>query len=84
LQPVEKIGFPNRKPGNAAQQVKSPLEVIESFKEQVQDGRALEISGTNSTYQFLERPKRLIDEEYWLLYSNQTLRTSIGESSGAN
>lgn len=84
FQAVEIVGFRNRKPGNISRQVKSPLKVIEFFEEQIQDNWALEIAGTNSFYRILEGSKWLIDEEYWLFYSNQTLRISISEISCVN
>ena len=64
---------------NVAQQVRSRLETIELFEQQVQDARTFEIRGDKSIHRVLERAMWLIDEHYWLLHSNTTLRVSIGE-----
>jgi hypothetical protein len=64
---------------NVAQQVRSRLETIELFEKQIQDARTFEIRGDNSIHRILERAMWLIDEHYWLLHSNATLRLSIGE-----
>ena len=62
-----------------AQQVKSRIETIELFKKQIQDKRTHEIRGDNSIHRILEKAMWLIDERYWLLQSNSTLRTFIGD-----
>jgi hypothetical protein len=62
-----------------AQQVQSRIETIELFKKQIKDKRTYEIRGDNSIHRILERAMWLIDERYWLLQSNSTLRTFIGE-----
>ncbi|PIQ76125.1 hypothetical protein COU78_00610 [Candidatus Peregrinibacteria bacterium CG10_big_fil_rev_8_21_14_0_10_49_24] len=62
-----------------AQQVQSRLETIELFKKQIQDPRTFEIRGDNSIHRILERAMWMIDERYWLLHSNETIRTFIGE-----
>lgn len=64
---------------SVAQQVKSRLETIELFKKQVLDERTYEIRGDKSIHRILEKAMWLIDERYWLLQSNSTLRTLIGE-----
>jgi len=63
---------------NVAQQVKARLETIELFEKQIQDEKTFEISGDTSIHRILERAMWLIDERYWLLQSNKTLRTFIG------
>lgn len=62
-----------------AQQVQSRIETIELFKKQIKDKRTYEIRGNNSIHRILERAMWLIDERYWLLQSNSTLRTFIGK-----
>ena len=62
-----------------AQQVQSRIETIELFKNQIKDNRTYEIRGDNSIHRILERAMWLIDERYWLLQSNTTLRTFIGD-----
>lgn len=64
---------------NVAQQVRSRLETITLFEKQIQDVRTFEIYGDNSIHRILERAMWLVDEHYWLLHSNKTLRHSIGE-----
>ena len=64
---------------SVAQQVRSRIETIELFKKQITDKRTYEIRGDRSIHRILERAMWLIDERYWLLQSNATLRTLIGE-----
>lgn len=59
--------------------VKSRLETIELLKQQVLDPSTYEIIGKNSIHRILERAMWLVDERYWLMSSNETLRTLIGE-----
>lgn len=61
-----------------AQQVKSRLNTITLFKKQILDDRTYEIRGTSSIHRILEKSLWLIDERYWLLHSNETLLTFIG------
>jgi ribosomal protein L40E len=65
---------------NVAQQVRTRLQTIELFEKQIQDPKTFEIYGDNSIHRILERAMWLIDERYWLLHSNTTLRKYIGES----
>ena len=64
---------------NVAQQVKARMETIELFEKQIQDEKTFEIIGDNSIHRILERAMWLVDERYWLLQSNNTLRKYIGE-----
>jgi len=64
---------------NVAQQVRARLETIQLFESQIQDARTFEIHGENSIHRILERAMWLVDENYWLLHSNTTLRQSIGK-----
>ncbi len=64
---------------NVAQQVRARVETIELFRNQVEDPRTFEITGDNSIHRILERSMWLVDERYWLLQSNGTLRKFIGD-----
>lgn len=64
---------------SVAQQVQSRIQTIELFKKQIKDKRTYEIRGDKSIHRILEKAMWLIDERYWLLQSNSTLRTFIGE-----
>lgn len=64
---------------NVAQQVRNRLDTINLFEERVNDPRTLEITGDNSIHRILERAMWLVDERYWLLYSNKTLLKIIGD-----
>lgn len=64
---------------SVAGQVKSRLETLDLFERQVQDERTFELSGDNSIHRILERAMWMIDERYWILTSNATLRTLIGD-----
>jgi len=61
-----------------AQQVRARLNTIELFRKQILDDRTYEITGSNSIHRILEASMWLIDERYWLLHANETLRTFIG------
>jgi len=63
---------------SVAQQVQSRIDTIELFKKQIKDKRTYEIYGDKSIHRILECAMWLIDERYWLLQSNSTLRTFIG------
>lgn len=63
---------------NVSQHVKSRLELIDLFEERVQDPKTFEINGDNSIHRILERAMWLVDEKYWLMISNKTIRTFIG------
>ncbi|MHC4720134.1 MAG: hypothetical protein ACYSYT_06635 [Planctomycetota bacterium] len=65
---------------SVAQEVKRRLETIQLFKTQILDDRTYEIRGDKSIHRILEKAMWLIDERYWLLQSNSTLRTLIGET----
>lgn len=58
--------------------VRSRLDTIKLFKKQILDQRTHEIKGDNSIHRILEKAMWMIDEHYWLLKSNETLRKLIG------
>ena len=64
---------------SVAQQVKSRLTTIDILKKQIMDPRTHEIKGDNSIHRILESAMWLVDERYWLLQSNESLRTFIGD-----
>ena len=64
---------------NVAQQVRARIDTIELFEKQIQDPKTFEIFGDNSIHRIIERSMWMIDERYWLLQSNRSLRNFIGE-----
>jgi hypothetical protein len=64
---------------NVAQQVRSRLDTIKLFEQQIQDERTYEIRGDDSIHRILERYLWLVDERYWILHSNTPLRKFIGD-----
>lgn len=64
---------------NVAQQVRGRLDTIKLLEERINDPRTLEITGENSIHRILERAMWLVDEKFWLLHSNKTLRKMIGD-----
>lgn len=64
---------------NVAQQVRARIETIELFEQQIQDPKTFEIIGETSIHRILERSMWMIDERYWLLQSNRSLRKFIGD-----
>lgn len=59
-------------------EVKHRIETIEIFKKAILDDKTYEIRGDGSVHRILENAMWIIDERYWLLHSNETLRTVIG------
>jgi len=64
---------------DVSSQVMSRLKTLELFKERILDDKTFEIIGKNSIHRILERAMWIIDERYWLLHSNETLRTIVGD-----
>ena len=64
---------------NVEQQVRARIETIELFAKQVENPKTFEIMGDKSIHRILERAMWMIDERYWLLHSNSTLRKFIGD-----
>ncbi|MEK7564274.1 MAG: hypothetical protein AAB510_01755 [Patescibacteria group bacterium] len=58
-------------------QVINRLETLKLFKERILDDKTYEIRGDNSIHRILESSMWMIDERYWLLYSNETLRKIV-------
>jgi len=60
-------------------QVMSRLKTLELFKERILDDKTFEIIGENSIHRILEKAMWIVDERYWLLHSNETLRNIVGK-----
>lgn len=63
---------------SVSQIVKTRINELVSFDLAVAKEETFEIRGENSIHRILERAMWIIDERYWLLHSNETLRTVIG------
>ena len=62
-----------------ADTVKTRIEKLDFFKKIAKDPKTYEIRGEDSIHRFLENNMWILDERYWLMHSNQQLRTIIGE-----
>jgi hypothetical protein len=60
-------------------EVKHRIETINIFEKAILDDKTYEIRGDGSVHRILENAMWIIDERYWLLHSNQTLRTIVGD-----
>lgn len=60
-------------------QVIDRIQTLELFKDRVLDDKTYEIRGNDSIHRILERAMWIIDERYWLLHSNETLRKIVGD-----
>lgn len=58
--------------------VKSRLETIHTFEQMIHDENTYEIETDKSIHRVLEKSMWLIDENYFLVHSNRSLRTFIG------
>ncbi|PKL70664.1 MAG: hypothetical protein CVV30_04765 [Methanomicrobiales archaeon HGW-Methanomicrobiales-1] len=59
--------------------VKSRLETIHTFEQMIHDENTYEIDTPDSIHRVLEKSMWLIDENYFLVHSNRSLRTFIGD-----
>lgn len=57
----------------------SRLEFLESFEKMIHNEEVYELRGDDSVHRSLERNLWLLDEDYWLMQSNRSLRTFIQE-----
>jgi len=55
------------------------LAMIDLLRESLRNERTFEIRGDNSIHSILEQDLWLLDESYWMLQSNKTLKTFIGD-----
>jgi hypothetical protein len=53
--------------------------MIDLLRESLQNEKTFEIRGENSVHSILERDLWLLDESYWMIQSNKTLKTFIGD-----
>jgi len=61
-------------------QIRQRLETIDLFEKLVLDDKTYELRGDRSIHRVLESAMWLVDERYWLMSSNRTLRTLIGRA----
>ncbi len=59
-------------------EVKYRLDTIGIFSKAIMDDKTYEIRGDGSVHRILENAMWIVDERYWLLHSNETLRTIVG------
>jgi DNA-directed RNA polymerase subunit RPC12/RpoP len=59
-------------------EVQRRAELLKLFKNRMLDDRTYEIRGENSIHRLLETAMWIVDERYWLMQSNATVRTLIG------
>jgi hypothetical protein len=62
-----------------AEIVKSRIQKLDFFKQISKDPKTYELRGVNSIHRFLELNMWILDERYWLMHSNEQLRTIVGE-----
>jgi ribosomal protein L40E len=55
------------------------IQHLKLFKERVLDDQTYEIRGDHSIHRVLEKSMWIIDERYWLMHSNKTLREVVGK-----
>lgn len=53
--------------------------LLQTFRERALDERTYEITGEGSIHRLLEGAMWIVDERYWLMHSNSTLRTIVGD-----
>jgi len=62
-----------------AEIVNTRIQKLDFFKSIAKNPKTYEIRGDNSIHRFLELNMWILDERYWLMHSNEQLRTIIGE-----
>lgn len=55
------------------------IAMIALLRESLKNEQTFEIRGSNSIHSILEQDLWLLDESYWMIQSNQTLKTFIGD-----
>jgi hypothetical protein len=53
--------------------------LIKTFKERVMDDRTYEIRDAGSIHRLLEQAMWIVDERYWLMHSNETVRKIVAK-----
>src|SRR5205807_1863770 len=61
-----------------AAEVQRRMELLALFKKRMVDDRTYEIRGDGSIHRLLEKAMWIVDERYWLMHSNESLRTIVG------
>jgi hypothetical protein len=61
-------------------EIRRRLDLIALFEELVLDEKTYELKGERSIHRTLESAMWIIDERYWLMTSNRTVRTLIGRA----
>ena len=61
-------------------EVKRRVGLLNLFKDRVLDDRTYEIRGDGSIHRLLEQAMWIVDEQYWLMFSNQQLRTIVANA----
>ncbi len=59
--------------------IKSRLQTLETFEQMIHDESTYEIRGDKSIHRVLEKSMWLIDDKYWIVSSNKSLRDFLGE-----
>lgn len=59
--------------------VKARLQTIATFEQMIHDDSTYEIRGDKSIHRVLEKSMWLIDDKYWIVSSNKSLRDFIGK-----
>jgi hypothetical protein len=62
-----------------ASEVKRRVGLLNLFKERCLDDRTYEIRGDGSIHRLLEQAMWIVDEHYWLMFSNSQLRTIVAK-----
>lgn len=60
-------------------EVQRRVNLLELFKQRLHDERTYEIRGDGSIHRLLERAMWIVNEHYWLMHSNETLRKIVGD-----
>ena len=55
------------------------LAMIDLLRESLNNDKTFELQGDNSIHSILEQDLWLLDESYWMIHSNRTLKTFIGD-----
>jgi hypothetical protein len=59
--------------------LKSRLNTIATFEEMIHNDKTYELKGESSIHRVLEKSMWLIDDKYWIVQSNRSLRDFIGK-----
>ena len=65
-------------------EVKNRIDTLDIFEKAILNDKTYEIKGDGSIHNILEKSMWIIDERYWLLYSNETLKKIINKKIEKN